>query len=164
MNTPADHGSTTVRTDLVGTGAFVAVAALALVWRDERPAQVAMAVVSMVLFAIGAFTGLAAYVRALERSRIDEIGVANLFLLTGTTAPSPVKRSMTLALVVQTVVGLAGAIVGAIGLRGSEVNSLAFGILVPMFGIGLNGIWAVRHGRFPPRLDKPVQPSRRRID
>ncbi len=164
MNTPADHGSTTVRTDLVGTGAFVAVTALALVWRDERPAQVTMAVVSMVLFAIGAFTGLAAYVRALERSRIDEIGVANLFLLTGTTAPSPVKRSMTLALVVQTVVGLAGAIVGAIGLRGSEVNSLAFGILVPMFGSGLNGIWAVRHGRFPPRLDKPVQPSRRRID
>lgn len=164
MNAPADHGSTTVRTDLVGTGAFVAVAALAVVWRDERPAQVAMAVSSMVLFAIGAFTGLAAYVQALERSRIDEIGVANLFLLTGTTAPAAVKRSMSLALVVQIVVGLAGAIVGAIGLRGSEVNSLAFGILVPMFGIGLNGLWAVRHGQFPPRLDKPVQPSRRRID
>jgi hypothetical protein len=164
MNAAEHDGQTTVRADLVGTGAFVAVAALALVWRDERPAQIAMAGVSMVLFAFGAFTGLAAYVRALERSRIDEIGVANLYLLTGTTAPRPVKRAMTLALTVQVVVGLVGAIVGAVGLSGNEVNSLAFGILVPMFGIGLNGLWAVRFGRFPPRLDKPVQPSRRRID
>jgi hypothetical protein len=54
--------------------------------------------------------------------------------------------------------------VGAVGLSGNEVNTLAFGILVPMFGIGLNGLWAVRFGRFSPRLDKPVQPSRRRID
>jgi hypothetical protein len=164
MNDASPAGTATVRADLVGTGVFVVIAALALIWRDERPAQVAMAVVSMVLFAIGAFTGLAAYVRALERSRIDEIGVANLFLLTGTTAPGSVKTTMSAALAVQVVVGLAGAIVGAVGLSGNEVNTLAFGILVPMFGIGLNGLWAVRCGRFSPRLDKPVQPSRRRID
>lgn len=164
MSAAQDPGSGTVRADLIGTGVFVVVAALAVIWQDERPVQVVMAIVSMSLFAVGAFTGLAAYVRALERSRIDEIGVANLYLLTGPTAPTPVKRAMTLALVVQVLVGLVGAVIGAIGLRGDEVNTLAFGILVPMFGIGLNGVWAVRFGRFAPRLDKPVQPSRRRID
>lgn len=160
--TPA--GSATVRADLTGTGIFVVVSTIALLWRDARPAQVAMAVVSMGLFAVGAFVGLAAYIRALERSRIDEIGVANLYLLTGSTAPAAVKRTMTVALALQVAVGLAGAIIGALGLSGDEVNTLAFGILVPMFGIGLNGLWAVRHGRFAPRLDKPVQPSRRRVD
>ena len=57
----------------------------------------------------------------------------------------------------------AGAIVGATGLSGSQVNALAFGILVPMFGIGMNGLWAVRHGTFGPRIDKSVQPTNRKI-
>ena len=55
------------------------------------------------------------------------------------------------------------AIVGANGLSGSQVNALAFGILVPMFGIGMNGLWSVRHGTFGPRLDKSAQPSNRKI-
>lgn len=164
MNPTRLPGLATVRADVIGTIVFAVVAAVAVVWQGERAVQVAMAVVSMVLFAVGAFTGLAAYVRALERSRIDEIGVANLYLLTGRTAPSPVRRLMTLALSAQVVVGLVGAIIGAVGLGRDEVNTLAFGILVPMFGIGLNGFWAVRHGTFGPRLDKPVQPSTRRID
>lgn len=164
MSSTPQPGHATVRADVIGTGVFVVVALIAVIWQGQRMSQVAMAAVSMVLFAAGAFTGLAAYVRALERSRIDEIGVANLYLLTGRTAPRGVKRTMTLALGVQVVVGLAGAIVGAVGLGLEEVNTLAFGILVPMFGIGLNGYWAVRHGTFGPRLDKPVQPSTRRID
>jgi hypothetical protein len=164
MSDAAVAGTRVVRVDVIGTALFVVVVALGLVVRDVRGVQIAMAAVSMILFAIGAAVGLVAYVRALERSRIDEIGVANLFLLTGTTAPGSVKTTMSAALAVQVVVGLAGAIVGAVGLSGNEVNTLAFGILVPMFGIGLNGLWAVRCGRFSPRLDKPVQPSRRRID
>ncbi len=157
-------GGTWVRTDLVGTAAFVLVVAIGIPLRDERPAQVAVGVVSMVLFAIGAVTGLWAYVAALERSRTREIGVANLYLLTGPTAARPVKRLMSALLAVQVVVALGGAIVGASGLSGSEVNALAFGILVPMFGIGLNGMWAVRHGTFGPRLERSVPSSGRPID
>ncbi len=26
-------------------------------------------------------------------------------------------------------------------------------LLVPMFGLGLNGLWCAFHGEFPPRLD-----------
>jgi len=109
-------------------------------------------------------TGLWAYIAALERSRTNEIGVANLYLLTGPTAGTRVKRLMTSLLALQVVVAFTGAIIGAAGLSGSEVNALAFGILVPMFGIGLNGIWSVRHGVFGPRLERSVQPSDRRID
>ena len=66
-----------------------------------------------------------AYVSALERSRTDEIGVANLYLLTGATAPRPVKRTMSLLLAAQVVFALGGAIVGAVGLSGNQVNALA---------------------------------------
>lgn len=153
-----------VLVDTIGTVVFAVVVAIALPLRDERPAQIAVGAVSMVLFTIGAVTALWAYISALERSRVDEIGVANLYLLTGRTAPPPVKRLMTSLLAAQVVIALGGAIFGAMGLEGSEVNALAFGVLVPMFGIGMNGIWAVRHGTFGPRIDPAVHPSNRPID
>jgi len=31
-------------------------------------------------------------------------------------------------------------------------TGLAFGILVPTYGLGLVGLWAVRLGEFPPRV------------
>lgn len=152
-----------VRLDLVGTIVFVIVLAIGVPLRDERPAQILVGVVSMVLFAIGAVGCLWAYVSALERSRTDEIGVANLYLLTGRTAPPRLKRLLSLLLAVQVVAALAGAIVGAVGLEGSQVNAMAFGILVPMFGLACNSLWAVRHGRYGPRIDKSMQPNHRKI-
>ena len=82
-----------VRLDVIGTALFALAVAVALPFRDDRPAQVMIIVVSLVLFAIGVFASLSAYVSALERSRVHEIGVANLYLLTGDTAPKPVERS-----------------------------------------------------------------------
>ena len=49
---------------------------------------------------------------------------------------------MTLALVVQILAALGGAWVGVVGLDKGQLNALAFGVLVPMFGIGMNGVWA----------------------
>ena len=52
----------------------------------------------------------------------------------------------------------------ATGPDGSPGSSLAVGILVPMFGIGLNGLWCAFHGVFEPRVDPagtakmPVEP------
>ena len=156
-------GDRQTKLNVAGTAAFVIAVAVAIPFRDERPAQITIGAVSMVLFAVGAGAALWAYVGALERSRTSEIGVANLYLLTGRTAPPPVKRTMTGLLVVQVALAFAGAIYGATGLRGSEVNALAFGILVPMFGIGMNGLWALRHGSFGPRIDKSVRPTNRKI-
>ena len=62
----------------------------------------------------------------------------------------------------QVVAALAGASVGVAGLRGNQVNALAFGVLVPMFGIGKNGLWAARYGSYGPRVaPAPKQPKRR---
>ena len=32
------------------------------------------------------------------------------------------------------------------------LSFLAFGILVPMMGLGMNGLWASVHGKFSPRI------------
>ena len=149
-----------VRLDVWGTVAFVAAEAVAIPLRSQRTGQVLIAVVSLVLFAIGVATALWAYAAALERSRTEEVGVANLYLLTGSTAPPEVKRRMSIALAVQVVVALAGAIVGVVGLSKNDLNALAFGTLVPMFGIGTNGAWAARYGSYGPRA-KTTKPGRR---
>ncbi|MEY4172994.1 MAG: hypothetical protein RI900_159 [Actinomycetota bacterium] len=149
-----------VRANVFGTALFVVAEAIAVPLRAERVGQVLIAVVSLVLFAAGVATSLWAYASALERSRSEEVGVANLYLLTGDTAPAPVKRTMSIALGTQVVVGLAGAIIGVAGLSKNDLNALAFGALVPMLGIGMNGAWAARYGSYGPRVPVPKAPRR----
>jgi hypothetical protein len=151
-----------VRANLALTGVFLVALAIAIPTRTHRFGQVLIAVVSLVLFAIGVATSLWAYTSALERSRSEEVGVANLYLLTGETAPKPVKRAMSVALGVQVVAALVGASVGVAGLQGNEINALAFGVLVPMLGIGMNGAWAARYGSYGPRVITPSSSSTRR--
>ena len=138
--------SRVVRADLFGTGAFIVALAIAVPLRTERWAQVLVAVISVALFAVGVGSSLWAYAAALERSRVQEVGVANLYLLTGTTAPQPVKRALLASLAVQVVASFGAASVGVVGLDDSQLNALAFAVLVPMFGIGMNGVWAARYG------------------
>ncbi|MEI8240822.1 MAG: hypothetical protein WCI22_15520 [Actinomycetota bacterium] len=151
-----------VRANIALTGLFLVALAVAIPLRAQRLGQVLIAAVSLVLFAIGVATSIWAYAAALERSRVDELGVANLYLLTGETAPKPVKRAMSWALAVQVVAALGGASVGVAGLSGNQINALAFGVLVPMLGIGMNGAWAARYGSFGPRINIPSTSSKRR--
>jgi hypothetical protein len=146
--------------NVVLTLAFVAVAIVATLLRTNDAGKVLVIVSSLVLFAIGIFTCLWAYVAALERSRSDEIGVANLFLLTGPrTAPALVRLTMWGSWAVQIVTSVIVASVGASALGDDDSNALAFAVLVPMLGIGLNGVWAVLHGRFGPRrAPRPSKP------
>jgi hypothetical protein len=157
-------GARVVDVDLAGTAVFVATLAIVVPLREHRSAQFVIGGVSMLLFAIGVVTTLWAYTKALDRSRTEEVGVANLYLLTGPTAPTRVRRTMTLALVVQIVAAITGAWIGVVGLDKGDLNALAFGVLVPMFGIGMNGAWAARHGAYGPRIDKAVSATDREID
>lgn len=152
-----------VRANLAGTALFLVALAFAIPFRTHRAAQVLIVVVSLVLFAAGIASSLWAYTTALERSRSEEVGVANLFLLSGGTAPAPVKRAMSAALGVQIVMALIGASVGVAGLEENQLNALAFGVLVPMFGIGMNGAWAARYGSYGPRVNPTAKPSNRKI-
>jgi hypothetical protein len=157
-------GAVVVRADLAGTAVFLVALGVAIPLRNHRFAQFLIGGVSMVLFAIGVATTLWAYTRALDRSRMEEVGVANLYLLTGDTAPKPVRRTMSVALTIQIVAALAGAWIGVVGLDKGQLNALAFGVLVPMFGIGMNGVWAAVHGSYGPRAGKVVSSTDHGID
>jgi len=116
--------------------------------------------VAVVLFLAGCVLFFAAYARGVARSRTDEVAVTTLFFLAGSVAPG-VRRSLFGAFAVQVAVGLATAIT-------RPYTSLAAGALVPMYGLGLCGLWSARHGTFPqreprlrpPRAGPPVQGPR----
>jgi len=144
-------GHRLLQLDLAGTIAFIVTAVVqAIVLSWARPAGVAVA---LVLFACGSVLFLAGYARAVERSRTEQVSVAGLYLLSGDVAPRRVKRLLLGLLVAQVVVALATAVA-------RPYTTVAFGILVPMFGLGVIGSWAARHGWFPPR--QTLIPKRRR--
>ena len=136
------RGRAIILTSWWGTAVFVLVEAVATLSPDAFGAVVT--VVDFALFGLGIAAFFWAYAIAVSRSREDEISVIGLYLLQG-CAPSEVRRALLAPLVVQTVVAIAAA-----ALR--VYSPLAFGVLVPMFGLGLAGLWAARHGEFPPRV------------
>lgn len=104
-------------------------------------------VVALALFAVGIITMLWAFAIAVQRSRVDAIGVGGLYLGMG-SSPRPVRRHLLGALALQVVVGIVTASI-------RPFTSLAFGTLVPILGIGLMGLWAARYGDFEP-TDRPI--------
>lgn len=138
------------RATWVGTGVFTLASLIAVLAAPARPV---VALVDLMLFAAGCVAFLAAYARAVGRSRAEEIGVASLFFLSGGFAPTSVRRSFMVALTVQVVVGLAAA-------AARPFTPLAFGVLVPVFGLGLAGLWASRFGAFGARAVAAGSPPR----
>lgn len=125
----------------VGTALFTAIAGVAVVSSSVRSVAVG---VDLALFAVGIVTFLSAYGIAIARSRTDAIGIGGLFFLVGDSAPAEVRRHLMAALATQIVVALLTA-----SLR--PFTSAAFAILVPVYGLGLAGLWGARHGHFSPR-------------
>ena len=138
-----------VRFDIVASLLFAVVAVVSAIVFDDV-FRVVIVVVSLALFAVGVATFLVGFFAAVQRSRESEISVSQLFFLTGDVAPRDVKLPMHFALSLQTVVGIAAAIARPTT-DGKAGSVLAFGVLVPMLGLGLNGLWASRYGSFAPR-------------
>ena len=107
----------------------------------------------MTLFAVGVFSFLWSFWNAVQRSREEQIGVMQMYLLLGDPTPGRVRRIMLSMLAIQITVALATALARSESEDGSPGTSLAVGILVPMLGLGLNGLWCAFHGVFPPRPD-----------
>lgn len=108
--------------------------------------RVVAVIVALVLFGVGMIVFLVAYLRSIARSRYEVISVAGIYLMTGGVAPMPVRRSLYAALAAQIVVALATA-------SARPYTSLAFGVLVPLLGLALCGLWSSVGGTFPPRAD-----------
>ncbi len=145
-------GDVIVLTDVVGTVAFTVTAVYAAVVFSTA-AQWVGAITAMALFAVGVFAFLWSFWNAVQRSREEQIGVLQMYLLLGDPTPARVRRTMLALLVVQIAVALSTALARSEAEDGSPGTSLAVGILVPMFGLGLNGLWCAFHGVFPPRAD-----------
>jgi hypothetical protein len=130
-----------VRPAVWGTVAFTVAASLAAATPDVM--AVPVAIFDLILFALGILLFVRTLLVAAERSRREELSVAGIWFLSG-SAPPPIRRWLLGAMAVQVVVAFATAAI-------RPFTALAFGILVPMFGLGLCGLWGARHGTFPPR-------------
>ena len=138
------RGRPIVAASWVGTALFASTATAAAV-TTNTPARLLAAAVALVLFTagIGAFGW--AFATAVGRSRTVAIGIGGLFFLAGDgTAPGGTKRALLLSLAIQTATALVTAAV-------RPFTSLAFGVLVPLYGLAVAGLYGARHGHFGPR-------------
>jgi hypothetical protein len=143
------------------TAVFVVISALTVAIFSS-PLRTLVAIVDLLLFAIGVATFIWGYFSAVQRSRSDEISVAGLFLLIDGVAPKSVARLMNSALIIQIVVGILAAIIRH-STNGVSGSTLAFGVLVPLLGLGLNGLWASKYGTFNQRIAPQVSTPEREI-
>jgi len=151
-------GGVIVLANVVGTIAFVATALTAAIV-FSTPAQWVGAVTAMGLFALGVFAFIWSFFNAVQRSREEEMSVLQIYLLVGKPTPPRVRWTMLTLLLVQCAVALGTAFARPNGPNGSPGSSLAVGILVPMFGLGLNGLWCAFHGVFEMR-ERPTTSAR----
>lgn len=143
-----------IRASWIGTALLSVTAILAAI---APTTFIAVSVgVAMVMFFVGIGLFFWAYAVAVARSRTDLIGMGGLFFLAG-SAPRSVQRSLLGSLIVEIVVALATAGV-------HPFTPLAFGVLAPMYGLALCGLWAARHGTFPPRPPDEKRPRRSKDD
>lgn len=147
-----------IRANIAGTAVFSVSAVLAAVV-FEGIAKTQAIVISLILFGIGVLLFLWGYWRAVQRSRRDVMSVTELYFLVGPFIDKREARIMNSLLTIQVAVAIATALV-----RGSTPSAegtstpgstLAFGVLVPTFGLALNGMWSSAHGRFPRRAPDP---------
>jgi hypothetical protein len=138
-----------VRFDLWATAAFTVVQVLAVALPDTF--SVVSVPVSLALFLVGSVAFLWGFAVAIGRSQYEVVTLGGLFFLGEDTAPAEVRRALRVLLAVQVVVAVAAASV-------RPFSELAFGILVPMLGLGLITLWAARHGEFAAK-EQPAEPG-----
>ena len=100
-------------------------------------------VVALLLF----FTSLVVWcwalgLAAVRTTRGDDVQVWSLFLLEG-RVPARVRWH------------LYGSFVVCLAITVGTASANPFGVLVPMFPLGLVGLWGARHGVYPPRKTMP---------
>lgn len=138
-------GEAIINGSWAATGVYTALAIAGTIFPDTF--AIPTAVVSGVLFVIGCVTFLWAYGVAVSRSRTDLIGIGGLYFLAG-TSPKVVRFRLRLSLAVEIVAALVSSSI-------RPFTPMAFGFLVPVFGLGMSGLWGARHGTFAPR-DAPA--------
>jgi hypothetical protein len=132
-------GSWIITLDAVGTAALVAATALAAV-ADGRVTDLVNLAVSSLLFLGGCVAFGYGFLRAAGRSRTEVVDLAGLFYLTG-SGPAGVRRMLLGLWFAQIAVASASVV----------VVRPPFGVMAPVWGIGLLSVWGALHGAFPAR-------------
>lgn len=133
-----DPGAWLTTTSVVTTVVFTVVTMIAAV--DPARFMTIFFVVAVALFVVGMGAFAMAIFGMALRSRDDLLSIAGVFFLSG-SAPRSVQVRMIGSLAVQVVTAVVGAAV-------RPFTPLAAGTLVPMLGLGMVGLWAVRYGHF----------------
>jgi hypothetical protein len=129
-------GAGIVRTAWVTTAVFAVTA-----FGDRAGAEVfelPATVVGVGLFGAGIVVWIVAFVRAVNRSRYEEITLTGLFFLQG-SAPRVIQMH------------LLGALAASIAVAAVTAVEDPFAVLQPVFPLALAGLWGSRFGNFPPR-------------
>jgi hypothetical protein len=137
------EGSGLIAVDTWATAAWAVLCVLAAVLTGVL--NLVVAITSLVLFLVGIVAFLWSFWLAVQRSREDLMGIGGLYFLAD-SAPRPVQVRLMGLFGLQCVVSLGVAIA-------HPFTALAFATLVPLFGLGMAGLWGARHGTFPPRPD-----------
>lgn len=132
-------GARIITLDAAGTVALLAATVLAAL-AEGQVADVVNLAVSSVLFLGGCVAFGYGFLRAAGRSRTEVVDLAGLFYLTG-SGPADVRRKL---------LGLWFAQI-AVATASVAVVRPPFGVMAPVWGIGLLSVWGARHGAFPAR-------------
>ena len=143
LASPAVPASRIPYVDLAGTVALL-VTTIGAWAMPGNVTDTALLVASAVLFLGGSAAFVVGFVKAIGRSRYETIYLAGLFYLTG-TAPKVVRDSLLRLWFLQ--IGLA--------VLGAFVTQPPFGVMAPLWGIGMLTLWGALHGEFAPRPPSP---------
>ena len=143
-------GAAILRWTWIGAIVFVLVGIQATIQPTHAQFFVA---VSLVEFLVGMLVFAWAFLRAVDRSRTEAIGIGGLFFASG-SAPRRVQLVLVGSIIGQSVAAVVFASVRL-------YTPLAFGVLAPMWALGLTGLWVARHGTFPSRAPEPTRAARR---
>ena len=105
------------------------------------------AVVSAILFFVGAIVLGLGFWNGIQRSRVDDVRLAGLLCVDKSHVPAAARNRLWLAVIVQVVVTF-----GIASLR--PFTQQAFGTLVPTLGIGFAALWGSRFAQFHKRDDR----------
>lgn len=160
----AEPGAGLVRALGVATVGFAVVAAIsaAFHFRDHHHPPhssvfaVANVMVSLTLFALGCVAFVVGFLRAVRRSRSDQIDLGALMFLLGGVAPKRIRRGLVGCYVAQALVAVATAVT-------RPFTDQAFVILAPMCGQGVMTLWSGTYGTFPDRQDERARRATGRL-
>ncbi len=130
-------GEAIVRADLIGTIAL-AVVSIATGVAPTDATELASLIVAGVLFVGGCAAFAVGFLRAVGRSRTEVIDLPGLFWLTA-SAPEGARRRLRALVIAQSVIAVASV----------AVVRPPFGVMAPVWGVGLVTLWTGRYGTFP---------------